>query len=185
MLLDFVFLLIFLSLVSLAFYRGFIKEFFSLLGIVISISITWLFYNKLSDKMLVYLKNEIASDIISAIVIYLVINIIIMLINSKIFTSLSSMIGSTLDRFSGMLIGIFKSLFISFMLFSIIHVVAMIYCLPPTEELKDDIIIKDEEYMPQWIMHSVSYTIYTYIKKSFDVNVAAKLYGNMSYTVRG
>ena len=182
--LDFSFLLIFILFLLLSLYRGFIREFFSLLGMCFSILCTTFSYNKLSNILVSYIHSEILSDIISIILVYLVFMLISIYCNSKIYKLLSSIIRHPVDRFSGIFIGFLKSYIISFIIFSGIHLVCMIYYLPPTEEVDKKVIISDEEYIPSWITSSVTYTVYAYTKKRFDLYLARNFYSNIQDTVK-
>ena len=90
--------------------RGFIKELFSVLIIVLGLIGAFLFYRTLNTVMSVIIENEDLSLILSFAAIFVGITILLVIIRNTLMRFVDTLNFSDVDRVLGVVIGLFKGI---------------------------------------------------------------------------
>ncbi len=162
-------LLIFLFTITLAFLRGFIKEIFGLIGIILSFVLTYYNYDFFSN--IIGIKSKLVSNLVSSFMMYMVVIISITIINSAIMYVLKPLRLGVTDRILGLMVGGAKGFVLSFAFFLIIKV---IYYTLSTETDKTE-----EAVVPNWVLQSRVYVPFHYIENNLDQVLPESVYDNI------
>lgn len=157
---DLIFIFGFIAIVVFAFFRGFVREFFSLLNLVLSIVLTVF----LSDLISYFLKSLISDKFLSSS-ISLIVSFIIIFISSSIITrKLASIVREkipfTTDQFLGVAFGFVKSLVIFGFVFALAVNINILFSKKGYDSYVDA--------MPRWIYKAKSRVILSPFAKSFN-----------------
>jgi membrane protein required for colicin V production len=94
------------------FLRGFVKELFSLLIIVLGLVGAFLFYRTLNTVMSVVIENEDLSRILSFAAIFVGITIILVIIRNTLVRFMDTLNFADVDHVLGVVLGLFKGVLI-------------------------------------------------------------------------
>ncbi|MBQ4875138.1 MAG: CvpA family protein [Rickettsiaceae bacterium H1] len=157
--LDAISLTIITLTVIIAFIRGFIKEIFGIIGIILSFVLTYYNYDLFSD--LLKIKSHLVTNIVSTFLIYIIVIVSITVINSGVIYILRPIRLGPADRILGIMVGFFKGLFFSFVFFLFLKLVY--YTINPNSEINDA-----NKILPNWIIKSKVYNLFSYIEENID-----------------
>ncbi len=158
-----------------SFMRGFIKELLGVLGVICSVSSTYIFYDILSSFFITYVGSLTLSNLFSGIVVFVSATIVTLLINQSVLSIVHNYRLSPIDRTAGLILGIVKSVIAVFFLFSVAHGYCLVTELPNSE---DGITLEDLENieLPNWLSKSEVYPIYIAVKEHVDFMLPEELY---------
>lgn len=168
--LDLITLVIITITVVIAFMRGFIKETFGVIGILLSFVLTYYNYDFFSG--FIDIKSQFLANIISTSTIYIISIISITVVNSGAMYLLRSLRLGSADRICGIIIGMFKGMIFSFLFFMFAK---LIYSTLSTNVDNKDI----DEILPKWIIESRVYEPLSYIEDNIDQILPEHTYSMM------
>lgn len=163
--------LIILALTTLiAFMRGFIKELFGFIGVILSFILTYYNYDLLTN--IVGIKSRLVANIASTFFIYIIIIIAISIINSGIMHLMRPLRLGLVDRTLGIMIGVIKGLLFSFLFFMIVQ---LMYYTFSTDAENTEV----EKVLPEWVLHSKVYKPFNYVEQNIDQILPEYIYENI------
>jgi len=115
---DLIFIFATLIFVVIAFFRGFVKELFSLINWIITILLTYLISPYVARFIEHYSHNKNIAAIASSSMVFIVIFILVALSTKKLSHFLKDKMPSTLDQILGVIYGFFKSILIFGLVYS-------------------------------------------------------------------
>ena len=110
--LDAIFFLTTLAIVSVACYRGAIKEVFSLLNWIIGFALSYLISPFLSQQLSPFFDSKLILDVSTRIFIFTISFIAFLFLTASFTSDLTESINTYLNRFLGLCFGFLKSLLI-------------------------------------------------------------------------
>ncbi len=105
--------------ITTAFFRGFVKEIFSLFNWLIALTLSYLLAPYLSKLLLFYSDNKFVADIAARVIIFIFVFIATALSTSGLCKALKEKMSKVFDRSLGVLFGIVKTLLIFGFIYSI------------------------------------------------------------------
>lgn len=154
--LDLVFISLGLIFVIIAFFRGFIREVFSLVNWVISVTIASLLSPLVAKLLSHYLSNKLMVDLGSKILIFVLAFIIVGISTSKLSLAMKKSLPSSIDQSLGILYGLFKTLLIFGVVYSVIN---NFYMGTISSAVKKSANFSQNDYLPKWLTSAKSYKI--------------------------
>jgi membrane protein required for colicin V production len=118
-LLDLIFISFAVIFVALAFFRGFVKEIFSLFNWIIALIVSYFFSPYIADILSSYSKNRIAIDVASHFVIFLITFIATIFSTSEACKIIQKKFPKYIDRSLGVLFGLVKTMLIFGFIYSL------------------------------------------------------------------
>ncbi|HLD76912.1 MAG TPA: CvpA family protein [Rickettsiales bacterium] len=171
---DLVFIIIGLIFVILAFFRGFVKEIFSLFNWIISLTIAYLLSPFLAKFIASYSHNKVVATIISSIFLFIASFICSVLLTRELSTTLKEKIPEGLDKFLGVGYGFFKV----FLVFGIIHSLTInVYMLILGDFSKGKSYI---EIVPAWLYQAKVRPYIEPFGKAVDPLITKIIFGTVS-----
>jgi membrane protein required for colicin V production len=155
MLFDILIIFIIVLCVIISITRGFIKELCALMFLFLSVFLTANHYDFFTINYSKYFDSKITINVLSAISVFIMLNIVFIVINNWIMYILSPIRLGLIDRITGIPLGVFKGMLLSYVLFFSVHLYCHIAYEKPEEQSK----IEPEEVLPTWIVNSQSYQI--------------------------
>ena len=168
--LDVVTLIIVTLTAIMAFVRGFIKELFGVVGIILSFILTY--YNYDFFTLIIGVKSQLVANIISTFLMYIIVIVSIAIVNSGIMYILRPIRLGFTDRFLGIGVGILKGLFFSFLLFLFLK---LVYYTLSTDPEKKEV----DKILPNWMIISKMYKPFVYIEENINQIVPEYVYENI------
>lgn len=156
---DFIFFVISAVIVLIAFYRGIVKEFFSLINWVLSFAISYLLSPILCDLMVSFFDSKLVMNISIRIGLFVFTFVVFLFSTMRLANDLSDSMNIYLNRTLGILLGIVKSLIIFGALYSL-------YNCFFDYALGQKIVAKNKYRLPSWYINSYSSGI---VSKSGDL----------------
>lgn len=151
---DFIFFVITAIIVLIAFYRGIVKEFFSLINWVLSFAMSYLLSPILCDLLVNFFDSKLVMNISVRIVLFLLTFIIFLFATLRLAGDLTESMNIYLNRILGILLGALKSL----ILFGAIY---SLYNCFFDYALGQKIVAKNKYRLPAWYLNSYSSPIVT------------------------
>ncbi|WP_333023898.1 CvpA family protein [Wolbachia endosymbiont of Pentidionis agamae] len=145
------FILIFCVVISIM--RGFIKEICALILLFLSVIITVNYYDFFTPNYSQYFSSGIKINVLSTVSVFIVINLLFMLVNNLIMQLLLPVRFGIIDRVSGSLVGLFRGILFSYVLFFMLQL--YYYTVFEGEVLEHSPEV--HEVLPNWIIDSYSY----------------------------
>ncbi|NBV05811.1 MAG: CvpA family protein [Proteobacteria bacterium] len=109
---DLIFIALSLIFITVAFFRGFVKEISSLVIWIIALSISYFGAPIMSELLASYCSNKVVLDIASRSILFIVSFFILLLSTSGLINDLKEKVPPIFDRSLGILYGILKTLLI-------------------------------------------------------------------------
>lgn len=174
--LDIALIVILALFALLSFLRGFIKDFFSTLNLILASIISY-FLNPIIVKFIV--KNSTISpiiiDVASGFIIFIALITILSIITSRVSKPLSEVVPGAIDQSLGFAFGLSKGYFL--VAFTVAVVISF-YDLSPNKDADKNLskmsLIKKEKLGPNWLRQAKSYDIL-----SFGVNLIEPFIDNI------
>lgn len=116
---DMVFMTAALVFVMIAFFKGFVKEIFSLFGWLIALSVSYFGTPFVSHLLSSYSGNKMALDIASRTILFIVVFFLFSLLTSGTCRLFQSKIPNSIDKSLGILYGIGKTVLIFSVIYSL------------------------------------------------------------------
>lgn len=146
---------IFLSTI-VGFFRGFVYLAIGFASFICSLYSAYILSPFVKPFVLEYIYNDFASRIVSGLVSYLLTIIFFMILSSQVKAIVKDARGGIIDRLFGLMLGAFRGLSISLILFSIIVVVSA-NAYVGVQNLKEVVEKAGEQEYPQFLTKSLSY----------------------------
>ncbi len=166
---DYIVIAIIVISTLFAFFNGFLRTFFSLLGWIVAavISIYALPYTApIAEK---YVNNEILANMFATTGSFISAAIVMAIFNMVILSFLSNLRGGFFDRLLGLLFGFARgTIFVLIIFFATYHISPMLFKSSNVKSLDDEIEqtqSSKEEYLPKFLTNAATYDI---LKKSHD-----------------
>lgn len=118
--LDLAFISFALIFVVTAFFRGFVREIFSLFNWILALSISHLLTPYASEAVMIYSKNKLIADIVSRSIIFIFVFIIFAISTSQMCKTLKEKIPQHFDKSLGVLWGLLKTFLVFGVVYSIL-----------------------------------------------------------------
>ncbi|MFZ9469762.1 MAG: CvpA family protein [Rickettsiales bacterium] len=151
---DFIFFVISAIIVLIAFYRGIVKEFFSLINWVLSFAMSYLLSPILCDLLVNFFDSKLVMNISVRIVVFLLTFVIFLFSTIRLANDLTESMNIYLNRSLGILLGAVKSL----ILFGAVY---SLYNCFFDYALGQKIVAKNKYRLPAWYLNSYSSPIVT------------------------
>lgn len=151
---DFIFFVITAIIVLIAFYRGIIKEFFSLINWVLSFAMSYLLSPILCDLLVNFFDSKLVMNISVRIVVFLLTFVIFLFSTIRLANDLTESMNIYLNRSLGILLGAVKSL----ILFGAVY---SLYNCFFDYALGQKIVAQNKYRLPAWYLNSYSSPIVT------------------------
>jgi membrane protein required for colicin V production len=149
--LDLVFVIFTLIFVATAFFRGFVKEIFSLFNWIFASIISYFFSPYISQFFLSFAKKQLIAEIVAMLVIFTVALIICGIATSSLCKSIKDKVPQYFDRSLGVFYGLVKTLLV----FGIFYAVF----LNALFSLNGKKIDANSEQFPAWLKQAKCYQI--------------------------
>lgn len=150
----------------LGFFRGFIKDFFSLTNWILATVIAYLISPLILKLLKSYIGNSIFVQAAIGIAIFIAIFIIIAIFTAKIVKSLDKKVPEVVDKSCGVLFGLVKTLFIFGLIYSVTY---NIYAFFSFNNFSLNYSIKNKKIdLPDWLDHAASYKIVKFCGEIVD-----------------
>jgi membrane protein required for colicin V production len=149
--LDIAFAAFTLIFVVTAFFRGFVKEIFSLLNWVVALTLSYLLYPYLANLFSSYSDNKLVLDIVAQLIIFIAVFLVMVLSLAGPRDTMQEKMPKIFDRSLGVFYGLIKTLLIFGLFYSI---TANLYGFLLGKE--ND---KKNEKMPSWITEAKCHSI--------------------------
>lgn len=180
MFLDIAVIAIVLFFVILGFYRGFIKELLGIIGIVATFMLTSRHHDAFFDMYISRVGGSgILAGILSGITVFVCVMICVILINNFAIRILNPIRHNALDRMAGSLVGMMKSLALSYVLFCVIE--TFVYVFAPYPEGVTEI---EEVRLPAWFADTYVYNVFSVASEYVGGVVPEPVYEKVSVIVR-
>jgi len=160
-LLDSIFFITTLLIVSVACYRGAIKEIFSLLNWILAFALSYLISPFLADLLTPYFDSRLILDVVLRISIFMISFIVFFFLTGNFTQDLSESFNIYLNRILGLAVGLLKSLLIFGLVFSL-------YNCFFDYALGRRYVKKDTNRMPKWFSESNSASLITFSGELLD-----------------
>ncbi|MFZ9181129.1 MAG: CvpA family protein [Rickettsiales bacterium] len=151
---DFIFFVITAIIVLIAFYRGIIKEFFSLINWILSFAMSYLLSPILCDLLVNFFDSKLVMNISVRIVVFLLTFVIFLFSTIRLANDLTESMNIYLNRSLGILLGTVKSL----ILFGAVY---SLYNCFFDYALGQKIVAQNKYRLPAWYLNSYSSPIVT------------------------
>lgn len=151
---DFIFFVISAIIVLIAFYRGIVKEFFSLINWILSFAMSYLLSPILCDLLVNFFDSKLVMNISVRIVVFLLTFVIFLFSTIRLANDLTESMNIYLNRSLGILLGAVKSL----ILFGAVY---SLYNCFFDYALGQKIVAKNKYRLPAWYLNSYSSPIVT------------------------
>lgn len=166
--LDLVFFTFTIIFVLTAFFRGFVKEIFSLLNWIVSLTLSYLLTPYVTDLLIDHFENRLVLDGITRSLLFILFFIITAISTSGLCDSLQKKIPKIFDRSLGVFFGFVKTLLIFGFIYSLYF---NLYGMLLGKKLEEG-----EKKEPQWLTDSKCYSLLKFsgdtlnplVKKFFD-----------------
>lgn len=146
-----------------AFFRGFVKEVFSLFNWIIAIILSHLIAPYASELAIIYSKNKLVADIVSRSMIFIAAFIIFATSTSKLCKTLKEKMPQYFDKSLGVLWGLLKTLLVFGVAYSI-----LINAFASLSERKID---ENSEQFPIWLKEAKCFNILKFSGEIVDPSV--------------
>ncbi len=157
---DLFFIFGLIAIVVIAFFRGFTREFFSLLNLVLSIVLTIFLSDLISYFLKSFISDKFLSSSISLIISFIVIFITSSIITRKLANIVREKIPFSTDQFLGVAFGFVKSLIIFGFIFAFAVNLNILFSKTEPKSYVDA--------MPRWIYQAQFRSVLAPFAKSFD-----------------
>lgn len=146
---DLVFIFSSLFVILIAFFRGFVREFFALINWAVTILFVIFVAPFFSDLIDGYTSNKIVANVISSVLFFIAIFITSSIITKNMADSCKGKVSFATDQVLGVVFGFLKSLMLFGLFYAfVINSHMAIYSVRSKASLKDK--------MPEWLYHSRS-----------------------------
>jgi len=159
--LDLVFFITTFLIVLVATYRGFIKEFFSVINWTIAFALSYLLSPFLSKFLVNYFESKLILNISVRIGLFIFSFIIFMLLTSNFVEDLTFSFNVYINKFFGAFFGFFKSILIFGLIYSL-------YNCFFDYALGQKLIAKNTNKMPSWYTNSYSSSVIDFAGNIID-----------------
>ena len=153
--LDIIFFITTLTIVSVACYRGAVKEAFSLLNWIIAFALSYLISPFLSQKLSPFFDSKLTLDVSTRICVFMISFIAFLFLTGRFTHDLTESINTYLNRFLGLCFGCVKSLLIFGLVFSL-------YNCFFDYALGRKLVKNESTRMPKWFIDSYSASIISF-----------------------
>ncbi|WFW29669.1 MAG: CvpA family protein [Wolbachia endosymbiont of Menacanthus eurysternus] len=173
MIFDYIIVFIVIIFVIISISRGFIKELCALIFLSLSIFFTFNHYDFFAINYSKYFDYKITQNVFSTISVFIVLNLIFMIINNFLMYMLLPIRLNLIDRTTGILIGAFKGILLSYILFFAVH----LYCYTIYDKRNEEFEkIEDlSATLPTWITNSYSYQVFLSIENIINMYIPDSL----------
>lgn len=172
--LDFALLAIMLIFAILAFLKGFVRDFFSTLNLILA-AVTSYFLGPIITKLFIKAGSpQIAIELGVRFVLFVIILILLAIIGSKISQPLKKAMPEAVDQSLGLAFGLVKGYFILALIFSIVIYFYSYSSNANQRGITRVELIKKDKIGPAWIRQSESYNLL-----SFGANLIQPLIDGM------
>ncbi|ACZ49584.1 putative membrane protein [Anaplasma centrale str. Israel] len=154
MVLDATMALVVLSLATLGFVRGFIKEVFGIAGMVIAIVLTASYSDYFSEIYGARVHSEILAGVLSGVTVFVGVMTCVVLVNGVVVRLLSPLRHNALDKTAGLIVGVAKGLVVAYCAFFIME--TFLYAFAPRSTEEDA-----EVTLPAWFANTYSYNFFS------------------------
>jgi membrane protein required for colicin V production len=161
--LDLAFASIAIIFVITAFFRGFVREVFSLFNWIVAIILSHLIAPYASELAIIYSKNKLVADIVSRSMIFIAAFIIFAISTSKLCKTLKEKMPQYFDKSLGVLWGLLKTLLVFGVAYSI-----LINAFASLSERKID---ENSEQFPIWLKEAKCFSILKFSGEIVDPSV--------------
>ncbi|MGL9732441.1 MAG: CvpA family protein [Wolbachia sp.] len=172
MLFDCIIIFIIVVYVIISIARGFIKELCTLMFLFLSVFLTANHYDFFAINYNKYFDSKATQNIFSTISVFITLNIIFMIVNNWLMYILSPIRLGLIDRVTGIFVGAFKGVLLSYVLFFAVH----LYCYTAYDKKEEQSKIEVENILPNWIINSHSYqALFLIIEDIVDMYIPESL----------
>jgi uncharacterized membrane protein required for colicin V production len=161
--LDLAFASLAIIFVITAFFRGFVREVFSLFNWIVAIILSHLIAPYASELAIIYSKNKLVADIVSRSMIFIAAFIIFAISTSKLCKTLKEKMPQYFDKSLGVLWGLLKTLLVFGIAYSI-----LINAFTSLSERKID---ENSEQFPIWLKEAKCFSILKFSGEIVDPSV--------------
>lgn len=175
-------ILIFAALASmvLGFFRGFVKDFFSLVNWIFATVISYLLTPWLLKILKPYIGNSLFVQAAIGIGIFIIIFIAIAFFTKKIVDTLDKKVPEAVDKSCGVLFGLVKTLLVFGLIYSVTY---NMYAFFNFNSFSLNYEIKNKKVdLPDWLDHAASYKIVKFCGEIVDP-IAKKIVSDTIKTV--
>ena len=179
MFLDVAVVAIVLFFVILGFCRGFIKELLGIIGIVTTFMLTSRYHDAFVDMYISRIGSGILAGILSGITVFVCVMVCVILVNNFAIKILNPIRHNAIDRMAGSIVGMMKSLALSYVLFCVIE--TFVYVFAPYPEGITEI---EEVRLPAWFADTYVYNVFSVASEYVGGVVPEPVYEKVSVIVR-
>lgn len=147
--------IIFLSTI-VGFFRGFVYLSIGFASFICSLYSAYILAPFVQPFAMEYIHNDFASRIVGGLVSYLLAIIFFMILSSQVKAVVKDARGGIIDRLFGLMLGAFRGLSISLILFSIVAIVSA-NAYVGVQNLREVVEKADEKEYPKFLTKSLSY----------------------------
>ncbi|SPR06867.1 CvpA family protein [Orientia tsutsugamushi] len=154
---DIISLVIFISAITLGFYKGGLKLIIGSIFFVSSIFLTVLLTPTLQDIIIEYTHSMLYATIISGILSYVMSLILCTVLSNQVIRLINPITDGLLDKFFGMLLGGMQGILLCVFLYSILAIISTRSYIDASnhKEVKQKI----KQYLPIWLHNSDFFTL--------------------------
>ncbi|WP_168464850.1 CvpA family protein [Wolbachia endosymbiont of Ctenocephalides felis wCfeT] len=172
MLFDCLIIFIIILCIVISATRGFIKELCALMFLFLSVFLTVDYYDFFIVNYSKYFSSTITLNILSTISVFIILNLIFMIINNWLMYILSPIRLGFIDRATGIFLGAFRGVLLSYVLFFAVH----LYCHTIYEKKEEQTKVEAVDVLPSWIINSHSYqTLFVEVEGVIDMYIPESL----------
>ena len=177
MVLDAAMALVVLSLTTLGFLRGFIKEVFGVAGMVAAVAVTASYSDYFADVYGTRVHSEILAGVLSGITVFIGVMTCAVLINGVVVRLLSPLRHNALDKAAGSVVGVAKGLVVAYCAFFVME--TFLYTFAP-RSAEDDA----EVILPAWFSNTYSYNFFSAASEYMGSIIPELAYDRIGVIVR-
>ncbi|APR98484.1 CvpA family protein [Wolbachia endosymbiont of Folsomia candida] len=172
MLFDCLIIFIIVLCIIISVTRGFVKELCALMFLFLSVFLTANHYDFFTINYSKYFDSKVTLNILSAVSVLIILNLIFIIINNWLMYILSPIRLGFIDRITGIFLGIFRGILLSYVLFFAVH----LYCYTVYDKKEEQSKIEAEDILPNWIINSNSYqALFVKIEDVIDMYIPESL----------
>ncbi|WP_341807921.1 CvpA family protein [Wolbachia endosymbiont (group E) of Neria commutata] len=172
MLFDCLIIFIIVLCVIISVTRGFIKELCALMFLFLSVFLTANHYDFFTINYSKYFDSKVTLNILSTASVFIILNLVFIIINNWLMYILSPIRLGFIDRVTGIFLGVFRGVLLSYVLFFAVH----LYCYTVYDKKEEQSKIEAEDVLPNWIINSHSYqALFVKIEDVIDMYVPESL----------
>ncbi|WCR57595.1 MAG: Colicin V production protein [Wolbachia endosymbiont of Ctenocephalides felis wCfeJ] len=169
---DCIIIFIIVLCVVISVTRGFIKELCALMFLFLAIFLTVNHYDFFTINYSKYFDSQATQNILSALSVFIILNLIFMVINNWLMYILLPIRLGLVDRVTGICIGVFRGILLSYVLFFAVH----LYCYVAYDKKEGQSKIEAEDILPNWVINSHSYqALFATVEDIVDMYVPESL----------